>query len=162
MLRNSNLLPTVFAIFAIFCTAASAEEKFLSGKISDEFVAYAVETTNAMLPKGRLRDGSHPDPLTRDEQRYGVIPMAASRRIVNLAADTALTEHCGLDWKRLSFLPLMRRERNRGTWSDRQITYIGILHGFMQRNYRELLKSHQNCSTGHKRAVAEFFSAKRW
>ena len=137
------------------------EESFLSGKIAEEVVAHAVDTANKLLPQGQLRDGSSPAPVTPAEERQGVIPREDARRIVNSAADAALTEHCELDWRNLSYRPLMRRERQRDIWSDRQLAFIGILHGYVQGAYRELLKTHQRCNNEHKQAIVEFFSRKR-
>ena len=124
-------------------------------------MAHAVDTANKLLPQGQLRDGSPPAPVTPEEARQGVIPREDARRIVNSAADTALTEHCELDWRNLSYWPLMRRERQRDTWSDRQLAFIGILHGYVQSAYSELLKTHQRCKNEHKQAIVEFFSRKR-
>lgn len=140
---------------------ATAKEVFLSGIIADEVVARAVEAANNLLPKGRLRDGSSLAPVTPKERLRGVIPPENAHHIVKSAADSALTEHCGLDWRNLSFRPLMRRERRLGTWSDRQLAFIGILHGYVQANYRELLKAHQRCSEMHKQAIVEFFARKK-
>lgn len=137
-------------------------EQFLSGKIEDRFVDRALEAAKDLLPQGRMRDGSSPHPVTPHERKDGVIPREDASRIVSLAADTALTQHCELDWQNLSFRPLMRRERDRGIWSDRQLAYIGILHGYAQGAYRELLKSHQRCSANHKQAIVQFFARKGW
>ena len=152
------LIPAGFAPAHAFAAEGKA---FLSGIIAENVVAHAVDTANNLLPQGRLRDGSSPAPVTPEERQRGVIPLDDARRIVNSAADTALTEHCGLDWRNLSFRPLMRGERQRGTWSDRQLAYIGILHGYVQGSYRELLKTHQRCSRGHKQAITDFFAKKR-
>ena len=140
---------------------ATGKEVFLSGIIADEVVARAVEAANNLLPKGRLRDGSSLAPVTPKERLRGVIPPENAHHIVKSAADSALTEHCGLDWRNLSFRPLMRRERRLSTWSERQLAFIGILHGYVQATYRDLLKTHQRCSDTHKQAIVNFFARKQ-
>ena len=164
-----TLMPTQRLLFGLFFLVglvpanafAAGKELFLSGIIADEVVARAVEAANNLLPKGRLRDGSAPAPVTQEERQRGVIPPENAHQIVRSAADSALTQHCELDWRNLSFRPLMRRERRLGTWSDRQLAFIGILHGYVQANYRELLKAHQRCSEMHKQAIVEFFARKK-
>lgn len=141
-------------------SVAARGEAFLSGLIAEGVVARAITATNNLLPRGSLRDGSPPAPLTHKERLHGVIPLEDAYRIVKSAADTALTEHCRLDWRKLSFRPLMRRERQHGNWSERQLTFIGIMHGYVQRTFREQLKTHPRCGIGHKQAIVEFFTQK--
>lgn len=162
-MRHKHLfLAIALVCFAAGLPQAAAQEAFLSNEPDKAFVAAAIEAANGLLPQGRLLDGSPVAPVTPEERREGVIPGDAADLIVRLAADTALAEFCQLDWKQLSFRPIMRRERARGLWSDRQIAYIGILHGFVQGQFLRLLERSEVCTAKHRRAVAEFFAEKQW
>lgn len=163
-MQRIAILSTVALLFLILVVQAEAveEEAFLSGRPGDSFVETVVDAANELLPKGRMFDGTPPPPVTPAERRDGVIPFEAARLIVNLAADTALAEFCGLDWKQLSFRPIMRRERARGTWTDRQLAYIGLMHGFVQGQSHKLLQHHETCTGEMKESVAAFFAGKRW
>ncbi len=167
-MRISNLLRPiqraliVLIILAPSTNALATKEEFLSDEVNDEFVKQSVNVTNTLFPTGRLADGSPPGPVTEVEERLGVIPLDTAQRIVRLAVDTAFAEYCGLDWAQISFLPIMKRERAEGRWSDRQIAYIGMLHGFVQGSYRELSKKFEPCNANQKRAVEKFFTEKHW
>ena len=114
------------------------------------------------MPKGRTLDGTPLAPITPEERRNGVIPFESVRLIVHLAADTALAQFCGLDWRNISFRPIMLRERTRGKWSDRQLAYIGLLHGVVQGQSHGVLQAEETCTGEMKSAVATFFAEKRW
>lgn len=162
MIRFCSILTVILTCQFLAGTANAEDEEFLSNEIHSKYAAGLVSILNKNFPSGRLSNGSHPAPITPEERRTGVIPFEAARRIIRLGADSALTQHCDQDWIALSFFPLMRRERDRRIWSDRQMTYIAMLHGMVQQHFLDLLESMENCSDTQKENVANFLSTKRW
>lgn len=106
------------------------------------------------LSKARLSEGSPIAPETAEEKSRPLVPMDMLQRTVDRGAITAQAEWCGLDWKNRSFIPFMQQERNRGTWSDKQLAYIGLLHGVTQGSYENAMRSVGECNAS-QRAQAE-------
>jgi hypothetical protein len=58
-------------------------------------------------------------------------------------------ERCGLDWKNLNFLPMMKYWRGIGK-SDQQTSYIAVLHGVAQNMAPEIPCTAKNISKMRK------------
>lgn len=142
--------------------AKAANEQFIFGGVDRKYVEATIQYVNPLFLKAILSDGSHPGPITQIEKRKGVIPITAAHLIANLAFDTALADWCGLDWKELSYLQIMRRERAREIWKDRQFTYIAVLHGAFQIFFKKMLQEFPSCTERLKRQVENFLSKKQW
>lgn len=158
-----SVFSRVIVLLIFYVTAGHANASGAGGHAGEagrEIVVHAIAIANQNFTKAKLSDGSHPAPLTQRESRSGVIPFEAARRIVDVAVYTARAEFCGLDWVRLSFLPLMKRERGRGIWSDRQIAYIGTLHGVVQGTYLRSLRQTERCSDDERRNMEDYLSPK--
>lgn len=68
-------------------------------------------------------------PATAEERRNPPLSQAQAKLIVSAAANSSMAEHCGLDWQRRNFLPLMQLHRQRFKMSERQMALVGLLHG---------------------------------
>jgi hypothetical protein len=72
-----------------------------------------------------------------------------ARLVFNRGILSGAMQHCGMDWERSSFLPMMAHWRAGGSKSDRQLALIGGLHGIGQRAIADTLKG-QSCSNEAK------------
>ena len=49
--------------------------------------------------------------------------------MVEAGSLSVVAEHCGLDWQRRNFEPLMKHHRERLRMSERQLALVSLLHG---------------------------------
>jgi hypothetical protein len=68
-------------------------------------------------------------PATDDERASPPITIAEARLVVQRGALSAAAEHCGLDWRKRNFIPMMAYWRQVMKKNERQLTLIAILHG---------------------------------
>jgi hypothetical protein len=86
--------------------------------------------TDDNLDKGHDKAGHSLAPITAEERAKGVIPPDAMKRAIDHGSFTAYDEWCGnTDWEEKTYLPFMKQERDNGKWTDRQLAYIGMMHG---------------------------------
>lgn len=68
---------------------------------------------------------------TREERADPPLGTAEGALVIRRAIISATAEHCGLDWQRRNFLPMMAHLRaQNGT--ERQMALAGLLHGIVQ------------------------------
>lgn len=111
------------------------------------------ETMNAareILPTAKLRDDIKDKtlvgPETEEQKKTPVIPMTDARRVINVGSESAVAAWCGLEWQYSIYLPFMQRERASKRWDDRQIAYIGVLHGVASAMMKKGLEPYGKCS----------------
>jgi hypothetical protein len=76
-----------------------------------------------------MSDGSNVSAETTEERAAPIVPRNLEVQTIDRALLSAAMEACELDSSSLSFLPYMQRIRASGRYSERQIAYIGLLHG---------------------------------
>jgi len=59
------------------------------------------------------------------------VSKAESKLVTERGTLSGYGERCGLDWRRLNFLPMMSYWRSQGK-NERQMAFIGVLHGAAQ------------------------------
>lgn len=97
-------------------------------ELVDQLTAHA----RTALPRARLRDGSHLPPETEAERARPIVARALEVQTIERGLLTARIEACALDWQRLSYLRYMAALRSSGRYSDKQMAYVGMLHGITQ------------------------------
>lgn len=70
-------------------------------------------------------------PETAEERARPLIPRDVELRVIDTGMISGSAEWCDIRSTR-HFLAMMDFERGSGRWNDRQITYIGALHGSAQ------------------------------
>jgi hypothetical protein len=68
-------------------------------------------------------------PATEQERTAPPLSNDQARAIVQAATISTMAEHCGLDWQRRNFAPLMRHHRDSLRMGERQMALVGLLHG---------------------------------
>ncbi len=98
------------------------------------------------ITQAHLLNGSNVPAETPGELKSPVIPLEDGERVVNRGILTATAEYCGLDWQRESYSPFMQGERKKKIWSDKQLAYIGLLHGIAQAAFKDTFSRRGPCS----------------
>jgi len=80
---------------------------------------------------GRARcEGDQPcAPATAEERATPPITDDQARAVVEAGGISVVAQHCGLDWQRRNFEPLMKHHRARLKMSERQLALVSLLHG---------------------------------
>jgi hypothetical protein len=107
----------------------------------------------ANLTRARLSDGSQVPPETPEELSRPIVPAALVPQTVGRGFLTAELEACALDWQGRSFVPYMQRLRASRRYSDRQMAYLGLLHGFSQGAASRALATRAPCTDGERRRL---------
>jgi hypothetical protein len=105
--------------------AAAQSQLAMPPEVVDGLTAAA----RSNLTMARLQDGSPVPPETPEERAQPIVPRALEEQTIDRALLSMITDVCGLDSDALSYLPYMRKIRESARYSDRQIAYIGLLHG---------------------------------
>ncbi len=104
----------------------------------------------AQLPDGSFiteTEESKKDPLLKDADR---------KRVIDRGFISTFADWCGLDWKNRSFFPFMEYERLKGKWSDKDMAYMGMLHGVSMGVLQTELKKKGDCPADSKKRVELF------
>ncbi len=114
---------------------------------------------NESLLKTRDHNGQPFAHVTQRETDDGVIPLADANRIIDRGVFSAYARLCHADDReQQTYAELMAQERHNPMWSDRQISYIGVLHsvamGFMQ---QKLVSLNNTCAKADKANVVAYF-----
>lgn len=116
--------------------------------ISDDITIKLMAVARDHITQAKLRDGSFVPPETAEEKKMPIIPVADGKRIVNRGATSAIAAWCGIDYKPY-YLEFMQEERRQYQWSDKQIAYIGLLHGLSVSGYSHALQE-RTCSPAQR------------
>ena len=112
----------------------------------EDIAAFAREN----ITRARVSDGSNVPPETPQELARPIIPASLVRQTVARGFLTGEIEACGMDWQAGSFRPYMKAIRSGGRYSDKQLAYIGILHGLAQgEGSAAVAKLGRSCTAGH-------------
>lgn len=75
-----------------------------------------------------LDDGSNVPRESPAERARPLLPHGVERRIIEAGMRSGTARHCRIDWQS-HFREMMAFERRTGSWSDKQTSYMGGLHG---------------------------------
>ena len=116
-----------FGVAALLCAVlpAAAQEVGPPPQLVDELTSRARDN----LAQARLSDGSNVPAETPEQRAAAIVPRSLEVQTIDRALLSAALEACELDSSTLSYLPYMQRVRASGRYSERQIAYIGLLHG---------------------------------
>ena len=81
------------------------------------------------LGRARCEGGQPCAPATVEERATPPITDDQARAVVEAGSISVVAEHCGLDWQRRNFEPLMKHHRERLRMSERQLALVSLLHG---------------------------------
>ena len=145
------------ALAAIGAGPASAQTVPLNFKLPDDYYTRIVELAREALPTARLANGK-PVPLESAEERaQPLLPADIERRIIDTGVVSGLASWCGLDWTTL-FRRMMLAERGAKQWNDKQLAYIGLLHGVSQGAIENSTRQQGSCTAKDKPRMSELLA----
>ena len=141
------------AVFAMSSSLATAQTG------SPDALVRSLVTTAQENFWGRavLSNGETVQPVDDAERTAPVIPFGDSARVVNGAMPVARALWCGVEWQPY-YLMFMQAER-RGSWSEKQIAFIGVLFGLTQGVVSRALIQRGPCSAETRDRVVEGIGA---
>lgn len=142
-------------LLAMLATAAPARAQKAPDFIGNDagFVEDTMRQVRAHLPKAKLSDGTNVPPETNAELKTPILPFADGKRVMNMGILTAHAQFCELNWRE-AYAGFMRGERAKRVWTEKQLAYIGLLHGAMQGNAHSNLTKKGKCDAALRNNVA--------
>ena len=133
-------------------TAAQSQPDFIGP--NDDVVVAAMKLAGDNITMARLPDGSRVPAETAEELDRPIVPLAVGRLTLNTGMLSGYAQFCGLDWQARNFGPFMDSQRSDGGRTDKQIAYLGILHGIGQGIMLDNLSRHGECTPQMRESAA--------
>jgi hypothetical protein len=115
-------------------------------ELSDDQVRVYLNLALDNYPQFLCGDGSPCAPATAEEKANPPLTLAETRAILGQGIVSGVAEHCDLDWRGRSFLPMMTYFRQHEFKSERQMALIGGVHGIMQGQVVGVLAAEGPCT----------------
>jgi len=125
------MISTLFG-FALSALLAQDPQAGSAQEAMAALEAHAVEFARTHAGHARLGDGSPLPVATEEDRRLFAVPPALESQTVRRGFLTGQLEFCEAGGIDLSYMPYMQRLRASGRYSDRQMAYLGVLHGVSQ------------------------------
>ncbi|HNQ92720.1 MAG TPA: hypothetical protein PKI93_07305 [Alphaproteobacteria bacterium] len=136
-MRTKGLFFAILTLLA-FPVAAQTDGPFID--LPDESVGDIVTKVRPMVGQFKISDTEFVGEETPEELVDPLLTLPEVEAVLVRGIISATAEWCGEDWKSKSFYPFMREQRSSGK-SEKQMAYIGALHGFgmgmMQKTFSE-------------------------
>ncbi len=155
------ILPAVIAV--AFAMPAQAKQLPHFSPLSEnmEFVTQVADFARTNLKSAKLPNGESVGRESKKEMKVALLPFDKEQEVVDRGILAVTAEWCGMEWESASYKPFMNDERASGQWTDKQLTYMGVMHGFtMGMIGRELNKAGE-CTAKHKSAVKNYMAKLR-
>jgi hypothetical protein len=120
--------PLILGVAGVVASACPALAQ-TSGGSSPEFHQYILKLALDNFAKARCEANQACAPATNEERQNPPISDDQALRIFRAAVISTTAEHCGLDWQRRNFEPLMTYHRDKLALSPRQMALVGLMHG---------------------------------
>lgn len=134
-------------------SSAEAQGPSKSAELREKLLRTALDN----FPKALC--GNEPcAPATPEELKTPPITDAQAQSVISASIMSAMADHCGLDWSKRNFAPLMQQQRDLKL-SERQLALIGLLHGVGMGVVGETVKK-SPCSPETKDKVEQRLLAK--
>jgi hypothetical protein len=126
---------------------------------AEDLVMQLMDLTRQKLATVKMPDGSSLPPETDVEKKYPIIPVEEAKRFISVGFLSGKAEWCKVEWQKSNFTKLMKYEVSSGKWSQKQISYIALLHGvsmgFVQQRVK---KTKVKCSKEQAKQLTEFLT----
>ncbi|MCC7305625.1 MAG: hypothetical protein IT558_05125 [Alphaproteobacteria bacterium] len=143
----------LLAALLLLATPAFAGEGPDFVKDNQPAIVKFMEDARAHITEAKLPDGSFVPPEQPGELGEPVIPLEEGKRVINRGILAAYLAYCDYDWLHESYIPFIEAERARGTWSDKQMAYMGLLHGVAQGSFAETFAEKGPCDDKKKKTA---------
>lgn len=145
--------------FVLVLLFVFATEPVHAARSDEDVVKFMEGVRTQLLSQAKLQDGSFVPPETAAEKAYPIIPVADGRRVMDRGDFSGILEWCKLE-ATPQYLAFMQEERNKKQWSDKQLAYIGLLHGAARTTaQRGLQQLKGDCSPKQKEHIKKRLDA---
>lgn len=127
----------IFALILVIASAAAAAaqteapKKGPPPKNREEFMQRVLQTALANIDRARCANGERCAPATEAEKKNPPLTLAETSQVVGRGIFSGGGFHCGMDWEKRNFLPMMAYWRDQQKKSDRQLALIAMIHGIV-------------------------------
>jgi len=133
----------------LFCAASSQARPSNQDETVRQLLSLALDN----IQEGLCANGQACSPATADERANPPLTINEAKAIVGRGVVSAMAERCGLDWRRLNYLPMMAYWRTTLKSPERKLTLISLLHGITQGQIEKALLKRGPCSDGERRHI---------
>jgi hypothetical protein len=98
----------------------------------DETVRQMLGLALGNIQRGLCDSGKPCAAATAEERANPPLTIEEAKAVVGRAVLSAMGEHCGLDWQRLNYLPMMSHWRTTLKSPERKVALVAMLHGIAQ------------------------------
>jgi hypothetical protein len=132
---------TVLALVLLAASAAAvhaqteAPKKSSPPKSREEFMQRVQQTALNNLGKARCPNGENCAPATEAELKNPPLSLAETSEIVGRGIFSGGGFHCGMDWEKRNFNPMMDYWRNVRKKSGRELALIAMIHGIVYEQF---------------------------
>lgn len=137
------------SLFLLFSTSFTASAGILQKEHREQLIQAAFAN---FWGKARLSNGNTVQPDNPTERSTLPISAAAANHVISIGELSGIAEWCGMDWQ-AHFLSLTAKARRQG-FSEKQVAFIGLLHGVAQGNVYSSVKS-ETCAAEQKSGAAK-------
>ena len=137
------------SLFLLFSISISASAGILPQEHREQLIQAAFAN---FWGKARLSNGNPVQPDNAAERSTLPISTAAANHVISVGEISGIAEWCGLDWQ-THFLSLTAKAR-RQVFSEKQVAFIGLLHGVAQGNVYSAVQS-KPCAEEQKSRAAK-------
>ena len=153
------LVLAALAAALAFAWPARAQQAVPDIGLTDEAVKSVMDVARQNITKARLADGTFVPKESPGELSLPILPLVDGRRIITAASLSAAAAWCGVEWQNSHYLPMMQQERASRRWSDKQMAYIGLLHGITQGTLQQQHAASGGCDDGTRNNVRRMIDA---
>lgn len=118
-------------LFGLLINSAYAESI-----IPDDLAKVLTGVARENLPRAVMQDGTNVPKETEEELRHSILPLSFEKNIIQHGVATNMVEVCGLD-SDLFYLQYMQKIRKNPNLTQKQLAYIGLLHGVAMGFFKE-------------------------
>ena len=147
------------ALVVAFATPGRAQQAVPDIGLTDDAVKSVMDVARQNITKARRADGTFVPKESPGELSLPIMPLADGRRIITAASLSAAAAWCGVEWQNSHYLRLMQQERASRRWSDKQMAYIGLLHGITQGTLERQHAASGACDDGTRSNVRQMIDA---
>lgn len=156
-MTRTILLATVAVTIAL---PVQAKQLFSPLSENPDYVSKAANFARENLKDARMANGEKVGRESRSEKKQPLLPFEKEQEVFDRGVLAITAEWCGMEWRKASFEPFMNSERKSGQWNDKQIAYMGVMHGFTMGMVGHELTKAGECQPKHKNAVKKYLAMK--
>lgn len=131
---------SIFAFILLIASAAAvsaqteAPKKGDAPKTREEFMQRVLQTALANIEKVRC-GADRCTPATEAEKKNPPLTLAETSQVVGRGIFSGGGFHCGMDWEKRNYIPMMTYWREQRKKNERQLALIAMIHGIVYEQF---------------------------